>query len=155
VPAQPRRFFAAIWQRLLAPGHWRLLLAYAEGVPVAGLVLLEGGRTVTYKFGASGAAAWRLRPNHLLFWEAIRDACADGFATFDFGRSDLPDEGLRAFKSSWGAPETPLVYTTLGGRPAPAEKDEGRAGALARTALQHAPPWVCRAAGQLLYRYAA
>jgi CelD/BcsL family acetyltransferase involved in cellulose biosynthesis len=155
VPAQPRRFFAAIWQRLLAPGHGRLLLAHAEGVPVAGLVLLEGGRTVTYKFGASDAAAWRLRPNHLLFWEAIRDACAAGFETFDFGRSDLPDEGLRAFKSSWGATETPLVYSSLGGRPAPAESGEGRAGALARTVLQHAPTWVCRAAGQLLYRYAA
>jgi CelD/BcsL family acetyltransferase involved in cellulose biosynthesis len=156
VPAQPRRFFAAIWQRLLEPGHGRLLLAYAEGAPVAGLVLLEGGRTVTYKYGASDATAWRLRANHLLFWEAIRDACAAGYATFDFGRSDLPDEGLRAFKSSWGAAETPLVYTALGGRAAvPAATGEGRAGGLARTVLQHSPPWVCRAAGQLLYRYAA
>jgi CelD/BcsL family acetyltransferase involved in cellulose biosynthesis len=155
VPAQPRRFFTAIWQRMLAPGHGRLLLAYAGGTPVAGLVLLEGGRTVTYKFGASDAAAWRLRANHALFWEAIRDACAAGFATFDFGRSDLPDEGLRTFKSSWGATETPLVYTTLGGHSATAESGEGRAGELARTVLQHAPTWVCRAAGQLLYRYAA
>jgi CelD/BcsL family acetyltransferase involved in cellulose biosynthesis len=155
VPAQPRRFFAAIWQRMLAPGHGRLLLAHAGGAPVAGVVLLEGGGTVTYKFGASDAAAWRLRANHALFWQAIRDACDAGYTTFDFGRSDVPDEGLRAFKSSWGGTETPLVYTTLGGRPAAVESGEGRAGELARTVLQHAPAWVCRAAGQLLYRYAA
>ncbi len=137
VPVQPRRFFKLLWRHVIAPGHGRLLLAYADGVPIAGAVFLEAGRTVVYKYGASDAAAWSRRPNNLLFAEAIAQAAERGFAAFDFGRSDLADEGLRAFKAGWGAQERPLVYAAAG------------AGEAA------APPLVCRGLGEALYRYAA
>jgi CelD/BcsL family acetyltransferase involved in cellulose biosynthesis len=154
MPAQPRRFFNALWSHVLAPGHGQLLLAETVGgLPVAGAVLLAGTRTLTYKYGASDATFWHLRPNHLLFWHALRNACEDGYEKFDWGRTDIPDRGLRAFKSGWAADETALVYTMLADEAPKAGSKRALAGA--RVVLRRSPPFACRIAGELLYRYAA
>jgi CelD/BcsL family acetyltransferase involved in cellulose biosynthesis len=153
VPVQPRRFFGLLWDRLIDQGLGTVLLAYSGTTPVAGAVFLTWNRAVTYKFGASDPAYWGLRPNNLVFWEAIREACGRGDRTFDFGRTELDNRGLREFKSGWGAREEPLVYTFAGAAP-PAE---GR-GLVVRalgTAIRHSPAWVCRAVGEAGYRYAA
>jgi CelD/BcsL family acetyltransferase involved in cellulose biosynthesis len=152
VPVQPRRFFRLLWERLIEPGLGTTLLVLQGTTPVAGAVFLEWNGTVVYKFGASDPAAWALRPNNLLFWEAIRAACERGDRTFDFGRTDLGNHGLRQFKTGWGAVEQPLVYTFAG--PAPGEA-RGRAAAGLELAIRRSPPWVCRAIGELAYKYAA
>jgi hypothetical protein len=64
VPVQPRRFFELLWRLVLEPGLGFLLLAHAGARPVAGAVFLRGSRCLTYKYGASDASAWPLRPNH-------------------------------------------------------------------------------------------
>lgn len=148
-PTQRRRFFALLWRRLLAPGHGFALLAERDGVPAAGAIFLAAGRTVVYKYGASDERLWSARPNHALFWEAIRRSCTAGATRFDFGRTDFADAGLREFKRAWGAAEEELVYSALGAMPR-----AGGLNPLARRVLRTAPPWVCRAAG-LLYGRAA
>lgn len=152
-PVQPRRFFEALWVRVLEPGHGQVLLVYAGREPVAGAVFLTGGSTLTYKYAASDSAYWRLRPNHLLLWSAIRSACESGYGALDFGRSDLEDRGLRDFKTGWSAVEEPLAYATLGGRIRPLHSDRSGAGA-ARAVFRRSPEWFCRAAGAIIYRYA-
>jgi CelD/BcsL family acetyltransferase involved in cellulose biosynthesis len=153
MPAQPRRFFEALWSHMIEPGHGFVLLAYSGTEPVAGAVFLTGTQTITYKYGASDAAFWRMRPNHLLFWNAMQTACDQGYRWFDFGRSDLSDRGLRDFKTGWAAQEEKLVYTTLAER-AP-DAGSGRGMLAARALIRRAPAWVCRASGELFYRYAA
>jgi CelD/BcsL family acetyltransferase involved in cellulose biosynthesis len=153
VPVQPRKFFESLWAHMFETGQGRLLLAYADGAPIAGIVLLVGTETVTYKFGASDASAWRTRPNHLLFWDAIRWAIENGYRDFDLGRSDLDGQGLREFKSGWAGDEQPLIYTTLGGPVA--DHGAGRGMAAMQAVLRRSPLWACRAAGELLYRYTA
>ncbi len=153
VPSQPRRFFDAVWLELIAPGHGELLLAERDGAAIAGMVLLHGSRTVTYKYGASLAEAWQHRPNHALFWHAIRDASDRGYRTFDFGRSDTTDAGLRSFKASWGAVEAPLVYTLLAD--VPATRGGSATPGVARAVIRRSPDIVCRAAGEILYRFTA
>jgi CelD/BcsL family acetyltransferase involved in cellulose biosynthesis len=154
MPVQPRRFFEALWSHVLAAGHGSLLLAETAGrTAVAGAVFLGGTATLTYKYGASDAAFWRLRPNHLLFWHAIRAACEDGYDSFDWGRTDLADVGLRTFKSGWAADESTLVYTTLAD--AAPQPRSGRGLAAARVVLRRSPTLACRVTGELLYRYAA
>jgi lipid II:glycine glycyltransferase (peptidoglycan interpeptide bridge formation enzyme) len=153
VPVQPHRFFRLLWDGLLEPGLGTLLLAYAGATPVAGAVFLAWNGTVVYKFGASDPAYWHLRPNNLLFWEAIRAACERGDHRFDFGRTELENAGLRAFKSGWGAREEPLVYTYAGR--APAAGARGLLAAPLEAAIRRAPLWVCRAVGQAAYRHAA
>ena len=151
VPAQPRRFFRLLWSRLLDQGLGFALIAEHEGTPVAGAIFLRWNGSVVYKYGASDEAHWALRPNNVLFHEAIRSSCLEGCRRFDFGRSELDAEGLRRFKRSWGAEELPLEYSVLGDRPSQ-KRGEGKA---LEPILRRAPAWVTRAAGELLYRYAA
>ena len=154
MPAQPRRFFEALWSRVLSTGDgWLLLAETADHTPVAGAVFLGGTATLTYKYGASDPTFWGMRPNHLLFWHALRSACEDGYESFDWGRTDLSDRSLRTFKSGWAAEESRLVYTTLADT-APQPRS-GRALAGARVVLRRSPPLACRLAGELLYRHAA
>lgn len=153
IPTQPRRFFEHLWREMLEPGHGFLLLAFADDVPIAGGVFLTSKKSVVYKFGASSPRFWSLRPNNLLFWEAIRWSCERGFRTFDFGRTDLDNDGLRNFKNNWGARETPLTYSVLPDSPprhiAPSFPRPVSA------AIRMSPMWVSRWLGELLYKRAA
>lgn len=152
-PVQPRRFFRLLWRQLLEPGLGYGLLAYVKGQPVAGAIFLDWNGTVIYKYGASNPRYQGLRPNNLLFWHAIRKASEQGRRTMDFGRTDFENEGLRAFKASWGATEEPLVYSGVG---IAAPTGAGRARGLAGLAIRRSPTTVvCRAVGEAFYRYAA
>ena len=102
-----RRFFSLLWQRLLEPGHGYVLIAEHEGRPAAAAVFLTAGETVVYKYGASDERLWDVRANHVLFHEAIRRSCDEGLRSFDFGRTDFADRGLREFKLGWGATTEP------------------------------------------------
>jgi len=152
-PIQPRRFFQLLWDEFLARQLGYVLLAYHGREPVAGAVFLVWNGILTYKFGASNPAALNLRPNHLIFWRAIRDACSQGMRMVDMGLSDHNNAGLRAFKSRWGATEEPLLFTTL--TEGPRGHRAGHAPRLLQAVIRHSPPIVCKAAGELLYRYAA
>jgi CelD/BcsL family acetyltransferase involved in cellulose biosynthesis len=152
VPIQPRRFFGHLWRHLLEPGLGDVAIAEIDGTPVAAVVVLRFGRTVTYKFGASDDLARETGANHALLWAAIETAASAGFSVFDFGRTDLGHDGLRRFKAGFGAVEVPLRHTWLGTAPG---DDPGRARALLAAAIRISPRWVCRAAGSALYRYVA
>jgi CelD/BcsL family acetyltransferase involved in cellulose biosynthesis len=154
VPVQPRRFFRLLWERMLEPGLGFALLAYAGTTPVAGAVFLEWKGSVIYKFGAMRREFQQLRPSHLLLWTAIRAACERGNTTFDFGRTDLGAESLRQFKLGWGTVEEPLVYSTLGAN-VEGRVGSGRIGDTLALMIRRSPSWVCRATGELFYRYAA
>jgi hypothetical protein len=66
----------------------------------------------------------------------------------------LPDSGLREFKSGWAGVEEPLVCATLADAES-APEGSGCALGAARVLLLRSPAWVCRASGELFYRYAA
>jgi hypothetical protein len=138
---------------VIEPGLGTVLLAYERETPVAGAVFLAWNGAVTYKFGASDPAYWALRPNNLVFWEAIRAACVRGDRTLDFGRTELENHGLREFKCGWGAREEPLVYTFAGG--APRSDARGIVVRALGAAIRRSPVWFCRAVGEAGYRFAA
>jgi CelD/BcsL family acetyltransferase involved in cellulose biosynthesis len=154
VPVQPRRFFRLLWESAISTGLGSVLIVEASAQPIAAAVFLAWNGTVIFKFGASDASAWSLRPNHVLFWHAIRTACEQGCRWFDFGRTNMGQEGLRNFKLSWGAVEEPLVYGTLGGKPGSAPAD-GMAARMLGPVIRHGPLLLCRATGETLYRYIA
>jgi CelD/BcsL family acetyltransferase involved in cellulose biosynthesis len=152
VPAQPARFFRLLWRRIIEPGGGFVLLAYRGSRPVAGAVFLTSPRTAVYKFSASDGDRRSQGPTEILLWTAIAEVAAQGLERFDLGRSDASASGLRAFKSSWGAHEEPLVYSTVGGAH---DRGTPTTPGLASTVLRRAPTWVTRATGELLYRFAA
>lgn len=110
LPPQPFRFFQIIHNRVIAPGQGVVAATLHNGIPVASAVFLFFRSQVLYKFGASEPNALSLRPNNLLFWEAIRRFRNQGFQTLHFGRTDLENEGLARFKRGWGAEERLLLY---------------------------------------------
>jgi CelD/BcsL family acetyltransferase involved in cellulose biosynthesis len=155
VPVQPLRFLRAVWRHMVEPGPGFLALACtSDGTPVAAALFLVHRQTLIYKYGASDASHWELKPNHLLFWSVIERACEDGLTLLDFGKSDPHSAGLRRFKSSWGAEEVPLIYTHSG-TPGAGLGGHRRLNGALRVVIGHSPLVVCRALGELLYRYAA
>jgi CelD/BcsL family acetyltransferase involved in cellulose biosynthesis len=153
VPVQPLRYFRLLWRRVLQPGLGAVLIAELDGAPVAGGIFLASGAACVYKYGASDERQWSARPNHLLFWEAIRWATAKGCRTFDFGRTDLGDEGLRQFKARWGTVERELAYSVFADAP-PRVSGVG-VPALLRSVIRRGPTVLPRALGEVLYRYTA
>jgi CelD/BcsL family acetyltransferase involved in cellulose biosynthesis len=155
VPVQPRSFFAALWQHVIAPGHGVVVMAETpNGRPAAGAVVLAWNGTAIVKFQASDATCWALRPNHLCYWTALRWACEAGHRRFDFGRSETRHAGLQRWKAGWGGEAVPLTYAVTG-EGDPRVDRHGLLDAAVRQVIRRSPTLVCRALGTLLYRYAA
>ena len=150
VPTQPKRFIQR-FETLCAAGLGFVELILDDGRPVAAAVFLTYNGCVTYKYGASDERALGKRPNNLLFSEVIRWACESGFGTLDFGRTDLDNEGLRAFKRSWGADEVELSYTYITDHEPSLEP--GLRDRAMSAAIRHAPPGFSRLIGEALYRH--
>jgi len=153
VPIQPRRYFDFLWERIIAAGRGFVLLAYWKDMPIAGAVFLAWNGTVTYKYSASRQEFWKLRPNNMVIWNGIRWGCENGFHTFDFGRTEPGNEGLRSFKSAWGTAEQLLSYSTLAG--GPPTQAITRGAQMLRWPIQTMPAWFCRLLGELAYKRAA
>lgn len=149
-PTQPKRFIRR-FETLFEAGLGFVELVLDRNRPVAAAVFLAFGDVLTYKYGASDERALGKRPNNLLFSEAIRWGCEEGLGSLDFGRTDLDNDGLRAFKRSWGAEEVDLSYSYFADREpplAPRLRDRLMAGT-----IRHAPPAFGRLVGEALYRH--
>jgi len=151
VPVQPRRYFELLWKRIIDAGLGFILLAHKDSVPIAGGVLLTYKTTMVYKYAASDRDYWRFRPNHLLAWTSIRWGCEHGYSLFDWGKTSVDNVGLRNFKNGWGSQESVLTYSVLSAVPPNHITD--RLSGITGTFIRHAPRWVCRATGELLYRH--
>lgn len=150
VPTQPWKFFAAL-RKLFEQGLGFVLLAYDNQRCIAGAIFLHWQKTLTYKYGASLSDDLQVRPNNLIMWTAIQWGCNNGFNKLDLGRTTLSNEGLRAFKSRWGAREYCLPYTYL--VPHAKKVYTGKLTALLSMLIRNSPPWFCRISGELLYKH--
>ncbi len=110
LPPPPRRFFRALHELVIAPGHGRIALARYRGRAVAGAIFGRFGEKALYKYGGSDPAYQHVRAANLLFWEAIRFYQEAGCRTLCFGRTEPFNEGLRRFKLGWGTREERLEY---------------------------------------------
>ena len=99
----------------LAPNHMKLLLAYHEDKPIAGIIPIMYGNKVWYLYGASSNSHRNLMPNYLLQWTMIQEAIKDGYDMYDFrGVSGVVDEnhpqyGLYRFKKGFNAEFTEFI----------------------------------------------
>jgi hypothetical protein len=127
-----------------------VLIASHRGRPLAGMITLRHGTTTVYKYGGSEVAGHPLGAMHLLFWNAIQEACARGGTGMDLGRTDFEDAGLARFKERWGAIRKPLRYWRSPGVPGAGARAHDR---LARWGAEQAPPSWRAAVGRVLYRH--
>jgi len=153
VPVQPRHFFRLLLERIIQQRLGFVLTAYSGAVPVAAAIFGSWNGTLVYKYSARDERYAKLDANYLLLWTAIRWAAENGCHTLDLGRSNIEQTLLRGFKSGWGAREEPLTYSRIAATPA--RLSSGRLRNAMGVVIRNSSPWVCRAAGELFYRYAS
>lgn len=151
MPTQPKRFIRR-FSGLFEQGLGFVLLAKSEGRTVAASVFLTFNQTLTYKYGASDPSRLNGRPNNALFMEAIRWGCENGYRSFDLGRTDLDNQGLRSFKNGWGADERLLTYTHLSLSTEASSSSPGIP-KIAKAVISRTPPLTSRIVGAALYRH--
>jgi hypothetical protein len=100
VPAQPFRYFKNLLFDL--GEHSKTLYVKKENEIIGSGIVLSFKNRVSLEFLASDTNYLSMRPNHLLAFEAIKQAKEEGYHTFDFGRTLPDDTGLLRFKKYWG-----------------------------------------------------
>ncbi len=154
VPVQPKSFFHILYDEIIRPGLGFVVLVKSGERSIAAGIFGGYSRTLTYKYGASDEIYLGLRPNNLLLWTAMQEGVKRGFSIFDFGKTDLENEGLRKFKSGWGSVESPLYYSYYPEVPAPGPLDVINR-RLVGPILRNSPKFVTRLTGELFYRFTA
>lgn len=108
-------YFEKMYDELATKGHMKLLMAYHEDKPIAGIIPIIYGKNVWYLYGASSNSHRNLMPNYLLQWTMIKEAIARGSNMYDFrGVSGVVDEnhpqyGLYRFKKGFNAEFTEFI----------------------------------------------
>ena len=110
LPPQSWSFFRNIFQNVLLKGMGFLVVARYQNRPIAAAMFFQFADRAIYKFGASDSAYQHLRGNNLVMWEAIKWYAGRGYASLNFGRTSIGNEGLRRFKLGFGAQEHKLEY---------------------------------------------
>ncbi|MBJ6725352.1 GNAT family N-acetyltransferase [Geomesophilobacter sediminis] len=152
---QPYRFFAALWSEFHPSGLVTLTMADYAGAPVAALLLFRYGKRVSAEVSVGDEAYRGVSPNHLLFWEAIRAACREGYEVFDFGRTPVEHKSLLDAKNRWGTLSHDLCHYHYQ-RSGTSERDGKevlRSVALLRKAVPTLPRFAFRMAGNFCYRH--
>ena len=85
---------------------------YQGKTPVAAGFLAGFKERLEIPWASSVKAFNKWSPNMLLYWTCLEFACAQGYRTFDFGRSTV-GEGTYRFKEQWGAKPHPLYLVLL------------------------------------------
>ena len=96
----------------LAPTHMKLLMAYYEGKPISGVIVITYGNKTWYLYGASSNEHRNLMPNYLLQWEMIKIAVKNKSDIYDLrGVPGIADNsnGLYRFKKGFGAEYTEFI----------------------------------------------
>ncbi len=147
LPPQPLSWFRSL-SRAFGNGL-QVRVASQRGRPIASILTLKRGTTITYKYGCSDAHFNNLGGTALLFWKTIQEAKQTGLTRFDLGRSDLDNEGLVSFKEHWGAQRTVIEYLRFPDRPTShrAAWSKNLMGRL----VTIAPEWCLIATGKWLY----
>jgi serine/alanine adding enzyme len=151
-PVHAPEFLAAVLEHFGARA--RVLLVQRGQATIGGLITVAFKDRLTVPWASCLKEYFSLCPNMLLYWEAMRRACIDGFRRFDFGRSSR-DSGTHRFKCQWGAQEEPLFWYTIPTSLSPSRSrpDGNRSVAFLSRTWQHLPLSVTRQVGPRLRGY--
>jgi hypothetical protein len=122
--------------------------------PIAAILTLTYKNCMVYKYGGSDAQFNNLAGTPLLFWTAIQEAKGSGMQEFDFGRSDIDNQGLITFKDHFATTKSALIYRRVVGgksRNSEARHEFG----LTKRLFAAMPDLLRIQAGKLLYKHVA
>lgn len=146
---QPRAWFKNLVECVGDKAQIRV--ATKNGTPVAAMLTLSHGSSIIYKYGCSDERHHNLGAMPLLFWKLIEEVKASGAEKIDFGRSDLEQESLIAFKDKFGTTRKLLHYYRY---PQESKRQPAAWGESAiRQCFSMLPDSVSSTAGRLVYRH--
>jgi CelD/BcsL family acetyltransferase involved in cellulose biosynthesis len=152
IPPQPIAWFHNLLECL---GEYAAIrVAYKGATPVASIFTATHKKTMVYKYGCSDGAFSSMGGTPYLFWEAMQAAKTQGLEEFDFGRSEIENEGLVNFKDHWGTTRTNLHYYRYPyAASAAAPQGKGWKMKFAERVCEKLPDACLTLAGKLLYRH--
>lgn len=157
---QPFDFFEAIHRHFAPSGALVVALARLDGRAIAGVVYIEVGGTLYYKFNASAAEDLTTRPNEQLVLAGVEQCAARGLNAIDLGISEVDQPGLVRYKRKLASTEAEVVTLQTTARSDEQHRHGADFGALLPRLTElftddRVPPDVAERAGALLYRYFA
>jgi CelD/BcsL family acetyltransferase involved in cellulose biosynthesis len=150
LPPPPRKWFRNLID--CVGDQLTIRIAAKDGNPVAAILTLKFRDTLVYKYSGSDTRFHALGGTHALIWRAIQDAKRQGLQHFDFGRSDLDNQGLITFKDRWGTVRLRVTYFRYAMQPSRVAGSSWSTHTV-RQLFAHMPISVLRAAGRLLYKH--
>jgi CelD/BcsL family acetyltransferase involved in cellulose biosynthesis len=105
---QPRNWFRNLVACL--GDKIQIRLTRKNGVAIAAMLTIQHRSCVVYKYGCSDERFHSLGGMPFLFWRLVEESKATGAEKIDFGRTDLNNEGLIAFKDRFGTSRRLLTY---------------------------------------------
>lgn len=107
-PVYNKKFFKNILDAF--PDNTHICTIYTkEETPVASGFLIGYKDRMEIPWGSSIRSYNKYKINMLLYWNALKFACNNGYRFFDFGRS-TPEEGTYKFKEQWGSRPIQLYW---------------------------------------------
>ena len=150
LPPQPRAWFRNLLEGM--GEKCQIRVARKDDFAIAAILTLQHRSTVIYKYGCSDERFHSLGGMPFLFWNLIEEAKAAGSETIDFGRTDLNNKGLLAFKDRLGTSRKLLTYYRYSDN----LKRRGTSffdSPTFRQFVAYLPKSVTAAAGRVLYRH--
>jgi len=112
---RPLEYFEKMYDVLEPKGYMKVLMAYYEDKPIAGVIPIMYGNKVWYLYGASSNKYRNVMPNYLLQWEMIKMALERKCDIYDFrGVEGILDEshpgyGIYKFKKGFKGEFTEFI----------------------------------------------
>jgi len=106
-PPHSLLFFESVFK--FFPQSAELLMVKHGHQYIGGAICLFSKTKVAVPWISSSRKHFRLCPNDLLYWGALKHAIEKNCSHFDFGRSTI-DSGTSIYKSRWGAHSQPLFW---------------------------------------------
>jgi len=153
LPPQPFFFFKNIFNDIISKNLGIIALATFSKKIIAGAVYFHFGSNAIYKYGASDRDYQHLRPNNLVMWKAIKWHAENGYKTFDFGRTELENEGLLQFKRGWGTTEKFISYYKYDIKQASFVGEHSKLKGWHNRFFNIAPIFVSKCIGSILYKH--
>ena len=150
-PVYARGFFEDVLRTF--PDRARIMVVRLKDIPVAAGLTYRTGTMVEVPWASSVREYNSLCPNHLLYWNVIDAAVAEGCDALDFGRS-TPNEGTYKFKEQWGAAPLPLhwEYCLQRDGSLPDQSPKNPKFRMAIEAWKRCPLWMANAVGPHIVR---
>jgi lipid II:glycine glycyltransferase (peptidoglycan interpeptide bridge formation enzyme) len=153
LPPQPFHFFKKVYEHIISQNLGIVILASHEKTFIAGAVFFHFGENAFFKYGASDKNFHHLRPNNLIMWEVIKWYSQNGYKSICFGRTEPENNGLRRFKSGWGAKERVEKYFKYDIRKNEFVRDSLEIRKIYHQVFRKIPVPLLKIVGSLLYRH--